>query len=445
VVVPSGQSPLRDHLFINYGYEDEDLARWLAVKLSVEGYTVWFDQFELLGGESFSRDIDAALKNRMFRMLSVVSKPTVNKPNPSKERQAAFNIGKAEGITDMVIPLKAAPMDPVDLNWQVSDLTWIDFSANWAEGFRQLIKKLEAIGAPRRPGIGQPLVGRWFENSDNLLSRRPERLFSNIVELLEVPPTVLRVRSARENALEWPADWPRVVEGLDSWVMEVPDFGEADVVKVPYAWKDLGGHEGTVTRRHLSNLLRLYVLRRARGRGLLLREDGSAYFPFGLLEKNQVRFVGYRGKPTYRIVAAERSFGLGNDRRVNFWALLNFQPRIDLRSILGHPSIKLTLQLFLTHPAGGPLDDRQAHSYRRRICRHWYNEDWLDRVLAVVSFLAEGEQAINLAAGPTARIVMAGRPFEVEAPYGINEAALTSDGVEDLNQLVDDQDEDVSA
>jgi len=171
------------------------------------------------------------------------------------------------------------------------------------------------------------------------------------------------------------------------------------------------------------------------------REDHSAYFPFGLLDKNEIRFTGYRGKPTYRVVASERSFGLGNDRRINFWSMLSFQPRIDLRSLLGHPSVRLSLQLFLTHPAGGPLNDRQAHSYRRRICRNWYNDDWLDRVLAIASFLADGQPAINLAAGPETRLVLAGRPLSVNSPYGINENALKKDPVEVLSDLSDDDDE----
>ena len=74
----------RDHLFINYGYEDESLARWLAVKLTAYGHLVWFDQFKLLGGEPFPVDIDLAIKDRTFRMLSVLSVTAMNKPSPRK-------------------------------------------------------------------------------------------------------------------------------------------------------------------------------------------------------------------------------------------------------------------------------------------------------------------------------------------------------------------------
>lgn len=212
--MPAGEPRSRDYLFINYAVEDEDLAKWLAIKLTVFGYRVWFDQFELLGGESFSRDIDVAIKARAFRMLSVLSKDSANKPNPSKERQTAFNVGKAAGIDDFVIPIRAADLAPLDLNWQVSDLSWIDFSKNWADGFRKLLKKLESIDAPRHRDVPTALVERWFEAHDQLLSRRPEQLMSNIVEFLDMPEVIYLVRAAGEL----PLDWPPVGQGsLRDW------------------------------------------------------------------------------------------------------------------------------------------------------------------------------------------------------------------------------------
>jgi hypothetical protein len=71
-----GENQLREHLLINYATEDWALAEWLTRKLSAEGYRVWCDRFKLLGGESYPREIDDAIKNRTFRMLSLLSRGT---------------------------------------------------------------------------------------------------------------------------------------------------------------------------------------------------------------------------------------------------------------------------------------------------------------------------------------------------------------------------------
>ena len=63
-------SGVADHLFISYAWEDAALAEWLTLQLTNLGYAVWCDRFELLGGESYPRDIDAAIKDRRFRVLA---------------------------------------------------------------------------------------------------------------------------------------------------------------------------------------------------------------------------------------------------------------------------------------------------------------------------------------------------------------------------------------
>jgi len=50
-----------DHLFISYATEDAGFAEWLSVRLAAEGYKVWCDRTNLLGGESYPKDIDRAI------------------------------------------------------------------------------------------------------------------------------------------------------------------------------------------------------------------------------------------------------------------------------------------------------------------------------------------------------------------------------------------------
>src|SRR5713226_3217000 len=95
---------MRAHLFISYAREDWPFVEWLALRLTAEGYKVWCDRFKLLGGESYPRDIDRAIKERTFRLLALLSRSSLNKPNPLKERTLALNLAR-ERREDFLIPL----------------------------------------------------------------------------------------------------------------------------------------------------------------------------------------------------------------------------------------------------------------------------------------------------------------------------------------------------
>src|SRR5438445_9768695 len=99
-----GENQVREHLLVNYATEDWALAEWLTRRLTAEGYRVWCDRFQLLGGESYPRDIELAIKTRTFRLLALLSKASLNKPNPRKERTLALNLGKERAV-DFLIPL----------------------------------------------------------------------------------------------------------------------------------------------------------------------------------------------------------------------------------------------------------------------------------------------------------------------------------------------------
>ena len=178
----------RDHLFVSYASEDYELAEWLTLKLTAEGYKVWCDKIKLLGGESYPRDIDIAIKERTFRLLALLSQHSIRKPNPLKERTLALNISRERAI-DFLIPLNVDGLSPTRLDWMTSDLTFIPFHESWASGFAQLLEKLDSIGAPRQGLNGREAVCQWFAARGSVLEK-PERIWTNLLEVREIPRTL---------------------------------------------------------------------------------------------------------------------------------------------------------------------------------------------------------------------------------------------------------------
>ncbi len=127
---------------------------WLTLRFTAEGYNVWCDRIKLLGGESYPKDIDAAIKWRTFRFLTVLSHRSIKKPNPLKERTLALNLAR-ERKENFVVPINLDGISPTALDWMVSDLTFISFHLGWADGLAQLLKMLEATNAPKELSEGR--------------------------------------------------------------------------------------------------------------------------------------------------------------------------------------------------------------------------------------------------------------------------------------------------
>ncbi len=104
----SNEGPPREHLLISYASEDWVFADWLALELASEGYEVWYDRLKLLGGESYPRDTTKAIRNQTFRVIALLSRNSIAKLDPVKERTLALNIAK-EGNIDFLIPLSLLP------------------------------------------------------------------------------------------------------------------------------------------------------------------------------------------------------------------------------------------------------------------------------------------------------------------------------------------------
>lgn len=59
----------KKYIFISYAIEDYFLAKWLAGKLSAEGYYVWMDNIRLKGGDIWKDKINEALSQNHLLYL----------------------------------------------------------------------------------------------------------------------------------------------------------------------------------------------------------------------------------------------------------------------------------------------------------------------------------------------------------------------------------------
>lgn len=441
---------MQEHLFINYATEDAALAEWLTLKLTSFGYKAWCDRFELLGGERFPRDIDKAIKEKTFRLLSILSKASLEKENPTKERTLALNISRARK-TDFLIPLKAEPLSATDLNWMVSDITYISFHESWASGLTQLLKKLDKIGTPRNLANGNQIAVSALLDED-VIEQKSEKLYSNLIEVKKIPELVQRFQLRRPpsplEADQMLSTWPVYrIDETTFLAFQGPPTSLADKLNIRRVggaiWRDLQTIDGFKSGDVVSSLLRRSVESRCLNRGLLANQDQRLlYFPNALVKNNKLSFTGYDGKRTHLLAVGQRTKSGAKYR-------YHLAPQFLVRRNLAHEySIVVRVRLRITDLEGKGLPRYSALARRKHVCAQWWNSEWLKRQLAILEYLAEGCDAISIGQGNEEVRIAAGYENYL-ADFGINEASLgvtrTEEELAYLEAEADDMDVEVSA
>lgn len=415
----SGRMPSVNHLFISYATEDGELAEWLTLRLTTEGYRVWCDRIKLLGGESYPRDIDKAIKTQTFRMLAIISRHSLTKENPLKERTLGYNIGRQRNV-DFVIPLLADKMRPDELGWMDSALTYIPFYDSWAQGLSQLIKKLHSIPAPNPLPNGARLVSNWAAQQSVLTSNQ-ERLWTNLFEIKSLPDFVYRIVTPNDYKITDP-DWIFHEQSEHIlWSFEVPD---SKLEYLSVRWNDTRRIPYGVPPIDIATILIKEHLRR-----LCLKRkaqetlDGEIYLSNLAAPDSWLRFIDFRGKQSRVLATSRRTIRSSGGTRNPYYYHLSpvFRPLLKKHGI---PVLELQIRLYLTDMQGKALPPGITNRRRKRIARSWWNYQWISRVFAIAQWAFDGQSTYNLAAGHNYEINVSGFPLSVVAPQGIDERLL---------------------
>jgi len=426
-------APVRDHLFVSYATEDGAFAEWLTLKLTALGYKVWCDRIKLLGGESYPSDIDRAIKEQTFRFLALLSRHSIAKPNPTKERTLALNLAR-QRKEDFLIPLNLDGLGATDLDWMNSDLTFIPFHPNWATGLRQLVTKLEQMGAPRAPTAGSKAVESWLDARD-ALPVRAETLWTNLLEVKNLPSRIIRCEWQRPLKIDDGVAWPSHPDGDRArWSLERPPIAFAAPERVTEHPWDVRPSGGPSLRNVMVHLLRRAVEQHARTRGLTwIAADKIGYFSAGALPNDRIDFVRWDGRKTH-----VRTIGFRTVRRRGRETKLRYHlaPTIfaDLR-LIPRPVVQLGLRLQWFGEDGKPLPKGATHAVTRDVRGNWWNHKWIARVFAVASWLADGADEFRPC--PSLSLSVAGRPLSLASPVGFADDDLSADEDDDVDGVIE--------
>ena len=419
----------QDYLFISAVDEDGVFADWLIRKLTAEGYLVWCERFQLLGGETFPDDIDDAIKNQTFRFISLYSRASLKHLEVTRQRSLALNV-RSERDQDFLIPLNVDGVDQTQLDQVTRTLKFIPFQYNWAEGLKQLLKKLESIDCPRVLPHGRRVAAKAFLGND-VRSDEKETLFSNCLQVQQIPQVIYRFKVPRQISkkeldklrFEWS------YREVDSYTFLSFHKPPASASK-EYKLIEKGGAlwvapkiekiHGIWIPNLVSELIRKALIVKCHQKGLkYCSETEQLYFPRDPDKSNRISFTQPDGKKSNIATNGKRKHSSGNEY------LHSLAPDFFVRQDLFDDfTVLVRIRVHLSDIEGKPLKGhRMIVSRRKHLCKSWWNKDWFNRTLAVNQFLAD-EGKITIGESRDTQIIIDATPFCINAPVGINEEGL---------------------
>ena len=402
---------LRATVFITHAApEDNDFALWLSSKLAIAGYKVWVDRKRLRGGDDFWNEIDRVLRNEAIKQIIVFTR---NSTKPGVKRELAIGSIVAGRISDpnFMIPIRADDVSFTDAQPEFVRGNIIDAHPNWHDSLEELFEALDVANVPKSPTPDAATLRRIIEAREDgrrFIVRRPEACLTNWFPVVTAPE---RIRYYHFGGLQtqmngWLSGYSSPYVSLNRLVgtfADPPGFAASGpftltastAYDVPFQDFISGRNTGPLLERidagnHALSLLRQHFAKIAERRGLksveFANKEVGWFFPDGLVP-GKVAFVGANGNIRRRTLS-------GKFKLLRWHTCLIARPRLRPNLVY-----RVHVNVVLSKDGKTPLSGERTHRRRRRLTRSWWNDVWRDRLLAAMSFLADGKEKIPAQAG----------------------------------------------
>lgn len=427
----------RNRVFISHANpEDNEFARWLTLRLISEGYPVWCDLVRLKGGEDFWKDIEEAIRNRTAKFLYVLSKTSNTKEGPLQELSVAKAIARQNRLRDFVIPLHIDDLGHGQMNIELKRLNAVDFQTGWANGLKCLLDKFEEDSVEKNPSFNATAAAAWWRDQFSAnagIRQRPEEYLSNWFPIKALPDNIyyhLLSRPARANSDAGGAFEPAFpiasfgggvfsfakredFESVPAEGLLIPDshrFDTADFLA--------GKHGRTIANSRQARSAVVQLLSEAWRRminnfSLAIHSMSSRnwcfYFVKDQVADDRLVFTGVNGEKAHRYVMGYRTIrGREDERKLRHWHF-GLSARAFLHPLLGYSVTGHVL--FSDDGRQVWASSDRLHRARMNQCRNWWNDDWRDRILATMSWLAQSKDHINIPVGRDSLIRVSTTPI----------------------------------
>ena len=208
-------------VFISYSHEDRDFAERLAIALHDAGEDVWWDQWELMPGDSLISKIFEEGLARAKAFVVVLSPKSINSKWVREELNVA-TIRKIEGVTRIIPVLRG----PVEIPTSLRSLLWLDMQEDFTGGVKRIVNAIHGVTA-KPPRLAEDRIIEQLPRSIGGFSRAATATASFILKSIDFA-----------SGLQEAFSGPKLVEGLqlepkiiNDAIAELEDAGLVRTVK----------------------------------------------------------------------------------------------------------------------------------------------------------------------------------------------------------------------
>ena len=408
----------RDTIFIIHETpEDNEFSIWIASRLEMLGYKTWIDKDGLLGGERFWTTIQKAIESSI-KVLFVYSKNIVTKDGLLKqgienEIEYAKSIASQYGLQDFIIPLHL-DASPYNLAIGLPNINHIPFNNNWADGLKQLIRKLEKDSIPKNFDSQESSFSEWCENEyvSNCSIIPKKELFYTSWWQIENAPKVFYMyqftNAAQAKAIRnLNKDIPisllsNIISTFDNKLNFVVPRENDQVEVLPensytFSLNDiLFGFESISfplhrdVENHFKRLLYCVVSNLFRKKGLFKYEMSNKRLAYYLPKYEGLKKIEF----TYPYTRKKKSKSiLGKYEAIGSWHYA-----VSLQPII-FPFVGFSIKSHILFTSDGfniINDAKKQHSFRRKKGKRFFNEEWRDLQLAFIQQLKDIDGKIKI-------------------------------------------------
>jgi len=439
---------MRDTIFISHANpEDNEFAQWLYLRLVRSDYKVWVDMHQLIGGEFFWENIENIIRQETIKFLFILSSSSVRKDGPNNEISVAAGVARDDNLKDFIIPLHLDDYPHSKMPIQIHRINAIQFEKGWAHGLRKLLKKFEKDNIPKNPDSGPQIVTKlWktYHDSNNGIKSIPEEYLTNWFQikslsdlfLHELGRTGIGKIEVNLETLPFPAfqHGSHLVTFADA-----EDFEESLGFGIKIEKSDtfsiinlLNGKENLpIERREAQNwikrLFRMSWEKMLKDRKLPTHELSNNktcfYFTEGLAENNYVSLTEYTFScKRKKLIGYQTKQSLEGKKYKRYWHF-----GISTFPIL-YPTYAFCVRphVLFSDNKDGKLSSiwenyKRMQKARRSQCKFWWNDDWRDRILATMKWLANGKDAIELPVSTERKIRILSLPVVLDSSVSFDD------------------------
>lgn len=408
----------RDQLFISHATpQDNEFSIWLASRLEMLGYKVWIDKDGLLGGERFwptiQKAIDTSVKILFVYSENIITSEGVLKPGIENEIEYGKSVAMENKLSDFIIPLHIDD-SKYHLAIGMPNLNQIPFNRNWADGLKQLKKKLEKDNVPQVFDITQSVMSEWYENeyiSNCKIEEKKELYYTSWWSIDEMPNEFYmyhfvnkdQATAVKKSNLSTPVSQMANVLScfesdlnfnviLDSEEFEIKPVKTSifSIDEILFGFESDAFPQHRDVENHFKRYLSLLGRNIFRSKGLKSYEMSNKRFAYYLpiYEKIQkIKFIyPYSTKSKLKTIQ-------GKFEEIGKWHYaVSVQPII-------FPFVGFSLKSHLLFSSDGLNiipDEKKQHSYRRKKGKRFFNEEWRDLYLAFIARLIDHDNEIKI-------------------------------------------------